>query len=62
MAFDAIPTKTGFADYSQFEAMAKVILEHAKKLGIKIRWGADWNMNGSSKDEKFIDAPHFELV
>lgn len=26
-----------------------------------LRWGGDWNRNGSSKDEEFIDDPHLEL-
>lgn len=27
-----------------------------------LRWGGDWNRNGSSEDEKFLDFPHNELV
>ena len=27
-----------------------------------IRWGGDWDGNGRSSDETFIDLPHFELV
>lgn len=23
-------------------------------------WGSDWNNNGSTKDESFLDAPHFQ--
>jgi peptidoglycan L-alanyl-D-glutamate endopeptidase CwlK len=26
-----------------------------------IEWGADWNDNGRTDDEKFIDAPHFQV-
>lgn len=26
-----------------------------------LRWGGDWNGNGSSDDEKFLDMPHLEL-
>lgn len=45
-----------------WENLAKVILECAEELGIKIRWGGDWNQNGDWRDEKFIDGPHFELM
>lgn len=45
-----------------WENLAKVVLECAEELGIKIRWGGDWNQNGDWRDEKFIDGPHFELV
>jgi peptidoglycan L-alanyl-D-glutamate endopeptidase CwlK len=41
--------------------VAKAILSAAEELGVKVRWGGDWNMNGDSKDEKFYDSPHFEL-
>ncbi len=30
-----------------------------EKIGA--RWGADWNRNGDSRDEHFIDGPHNEL-
>jgi peptidoglycan L-alanyl-D-glutamate endopeptidase CwlK len=33
----------------------------AKKLGIPIRQGLDWNMNGKITDERFLDFPHIEL-
>ena len=45
-----------------WENLAKVVLECAEELGIKIRWGGDWNQNGDWRDEKFIDGPHFELM
>jgi peptidoglycan L-alanyl-D-glutamate endopeptidase CwlK len=25
------------------------------------RWGGDWNKNGNTKDEKFVDFFHFEM-
>jgi peptidoglycan L-alanyl-D-glutamate endopeptidase CwlK len=34
----------------------------ANTLGIKIRWGGDWNGDLQFRDEKFKDLPHFELV
>lgn len=34
----------------------------ARELGVSIRWGGDWDMDGDSKDEKFYDGPHFELL
>lgn len=26
------------------------------------RWGGDWNKNGLTSDEKFVDSPHFEIL
>lgn len=42
--------------------VAAAMLAAAKELGVAIRWGGDWNMNGRSDDEKFYDGPHFELL
>ena len=42
--------------------VAKAMLAAAVELGVAIRWGGDWNMNGDSRDEKFYDGPHFELL
>lgn len=45
-----------------YHTISKAILKAAKDLGIKIRWGGDWDGDGITSDEKFIDLPHFELV
>lgn len=50
-----------YRDKSAFKKQAEVVLRAAKKLGIPIRWGGDWNMNNKA-DEKFVDMPHFELT
>jgi len=34
----------------------------AAKMGIKIRSGADWDMDGELHDQNFFDLPHFELI
>jgi len=41
--------------------LAQVILDCAGELGVQIRWGGDWNQNGSYEDEKFFDGPHYEI-
>jgi peptidoglycan L-alanyl-D-glutamate endopeptidase CwlK len=33
----------------------------AKRKPKEIIWGADWNDNGRSDDERFKDSPHFEV-
>ena len=40
---------------------AGYFIARAKGLGIKIRWGGDWNMNMDVRDQKFNDWPHFEV-
>ncbi len=34
----------------------------AKELGVKIRWGADWDQDGVPREKGESDSPHFELV
>lgn len=45
-----------------FYFMGGIVTAVAKDLGIKIRWGADWNSNGNFDDQSFDDLVHFELV
>lgn len=44
-----------------FIAQADVVRRLAKKLGIPIRWGGDWDGDGDMTDQKLMDLPHFEL-
>ena len=41
--------------------LAGMVLATAAALGIPIRWGGDWNMDGDTRDEKFRDYGHFEI-
>ena len=59
---DAVPFPIDWNDKIRFYHFAGYVLGVAKTLGIKIRWGGDWNSNLNFKDEKFMDLPHFELV
>ncbi|GAB3177688.1 M15 family metallopeptidase domain-containing protein [Telluribacter humicola] len=40
-----------------FEQAARII----RKKFPQITWGADWNKNWRTSDERFIDAPHFQI-
>ncbi len=47
----------------RFRFTAGIIIGVAHGMGIKLRHGGDWNMNGEILDEKGLsDLPHFELV
>lgn len=45
----------------RFCYFAGYVMRAADELGIKIRWGGDWNQNRDPKDDGW-DMPHFELV
>lgn len=62
-AFDAIPDKGGWkAGREQFILMAGIIKGVASMLGVKIRWGGDWDSDNDLKDQTFFDLAHFELL
>jgi peptidoglycan L-alanyl-D-glutamate endopeptidase CwlK len=44
-----------------FLRLGAVGLRCAAKLGIPVRWGGDWNMDGSKTTSDAWDKPHFEL-
>ena len=41
---------------------AGIVLGIAHSEGILLRWGGDWNNDGSVRDHRFFDGPHYELV
>ncbi|WP_299733874.1 M15 family metallopeptidase [uncultured Endozoicomonas sp.] len=64
-AVDVIPwpfNQDDWKDCDYFNHMAGYIMAVADELGIRIRWGGDWNMNRRTSDETFLDMPHFELM
>ena len=46
----------------RFYVIAGIILSTAKRLGYNLRWGGDWDGDGSRADQRLHDLPHFELV
>lgn len=47
---------------SEYHRMAGIVLTCAKQLNIKVRWGGDFDSDGNTLDQSFIDLPHFELA
>ena len=61
-AADVSPYPIDWDDRERFHFFAGYVLGTAKSMGIKLRWGGDWNMNFEVDDNKFDDFPHFELI
>ncbi len=61
-AVDVIPYPIDFGDLDRIYEFGIFVCETAKRMGIKIRWGGDWDMDGDFKDQKFNDLVHFEIV
>lgn len=60
-AVDVYPFPVDMNDTRRFYYFAGYVKGVAAALGIKIRWGGDWNKDTQVKDNKFNDLVHFEL-
>jgi len=47
---------------ARFYHFAGFVKATAQDMGIKIRWGGDWDGDLEFTDQTFHDLPHFELV
>ncbi len=61
LAVDVIPYPVDWNDKNRFYYFAGFVKGTAARLGIKIRWGGDWDSDNEFKDQSFHDLPHFEL-
>ncbi len=61
-AVDVAPYPIDWNDRERFSFFAGRVLTTAEHLGIKMRWGGDWNNDTMLADNKFDDLPHFELI
>ena len=61
-AIDVAPWPLDWGDERRFIFLAGFVLGTAESMGIKLRWGGDWNSDTEVKDNKFNDYGHFELT
>lgn len=47
---------------NEFNYLAGYVLRVADEMGVKIRWGGDWDMDDDLNDQRFNDLCHFELI
>ena len=62
LAVDVCPYPIDWADHRRFHLFAGFVLATALAVGVKLRWGGDWDGDWTWKDQTFHDLPHFELV
>ena len=60
-AVDLAPYPIKWERTRSFDLLAGIGLGLAFKMGIKIRWGGDFNQNMDVYDENFNDLGHFEI-
>ena len=67
-AVDIAPYPIDWKARDDFHYLGGFVLGIASQLGIKIRWGGDWNASSlfkgkrTTKDNNFDDLVHFELL
>jgi peptidoglycan L-alanyl-D-glutamate endopeptidase CwlK len=61
IAMDLTPYPLDYDNLASFRRLAKAIMAAGKLHAVPLRWGADWDMDGDWKDERFLDWGHFEL-
>ena len=54
--------KIRWNDTKGFAYFAGYVLRTAEEMGVKLRWGGDWDMDFDTQDQDFNDLPHFEIV
>jgi peptidoglycan L-alanyl-D-glutamate endopeptidase CwlK len=57
---DIAPFPIDWTDSRRFCYLAGRVMETADRLGIRLRWGGDWDMDTEIKDHRFSDLGHFE--
>lgn len=60
-AVDLLPAPYDWKDLNHFDALSRAMFAAASKLGVHIRWGADWDHDGRPRERGETDNPHFEL-
>lgn len=49
-------------DSNVFACVAGVILSCGEELGVKLRWGADWDNDGNTLEHSLLDLGHIEVI
>ena len=62
LAVDVMPHPINWKDTERCVYFAGYVMATARRMGIAVRWGGDWDQDFEVADEKFRDFPHFELV
>ena len=60
-AVDLVPYPVDWNDLKKFDEISRAMFEAAKELGVTLRWGADWDMDGKPRERGETDSPHFEI-
>ena len=60
-AVDVTPYPVNWEDRERQTLFAGFVIGIARGMGIRLRWGGDWDMDFQVMDNRFDDFPHFEV-
>lgn len=60
-AVDVVPWPVDWSSTAKFDAIAQAMRAAAAELGVPIRWGADWDQDGTPRERGESDSPHWEM-
>lgn len=60
-AVDLVPYPLDWNDLEKFDKIKHAMFRAAAEQGVNLRWGADWNSNGTPREKGEYDSPHFEI-
>ena len=60
-AVDLAPYPIDWEDRDRFHYMGGMLRGIAHQMGVKVRWGGDWDGDGETKNNNFDDLVHIEL-
>ena len=61
-AVDVAPYPIDWNDSLAFARLYGIIEACAVQRGVRLRWGGDWDSDGESNDQSFMDIGHFEVA
>lgn len=61
-AVDICPFPVDWNDISKFDLIYVAMMAAAQELGVRLRYGGDWDMDGKLREKGETDSPHFELA
>ena len=62
LAIDIVPYPIDWTDLDRIRYFAGYVMGMAAALGIRIRWGGDWDCDNQLRNNSFNDLAHFELL
>lgn len=62
LAADVVPYPIDYKNKIKLYHFGGYVKATADQLGIKIRWGGDWDSDKDLHDQDFMDLPHYELL